>query len=67
METITSMEEGSARKQRHLHRILIKKYSNHLVSTSSVRPLIPFLLEEVVYVYMCVKTMYVISDANIAY
>ncbi|XP_024177530.1 uncharacterized protein LOC112183395 isoform X1 [Rosa chinensis] len=35
MESITSMEEGSARKQRHLHRILIKKYSDHLVSTSS--------------------------------
>nr|XP_004302877.2 PREDICTED: uncharacterized protein LOC101310236 isoform X2 [Fragaria vesca subsp. vesca] len=35
METITSMEEGSARKQRHLHRVLIKKYSDHLVATSS--------------------------------
>ncbi|XP_050382337.1 uncharacterized protein LOC126799222 isoform X2 [Argentina anserina] len=34
-ESITSLEEGSARKQRHLHRILIKKYSDHLVAASS--------------------------------
>ncbi|XP_034207150.1 uncharacterized protein LOC117621000 isoform X1 [Prunus dulcis] len=34
-ETINSVEEGSATKSRHLHRNLVKKYSNKLVSTSS--------------------------------